>query len=292
MFCSDHVFTGEKVQLVCDAWCGTEYDFQINARLRLHLHKQVCLDKIFGRWENPRVLFCFPNRLDLLCMCLSRDLLMKPFVLVTHNSDTNIEIGKTSPCTTTYVLNHPLLIRWHAQNCGFDHPRMHPLPIGIANSEHPHGNADALCLQVHRAQEKRPTPFFSFTLHTNPEARQACKDALAEKGHVWIEPGMPYERYLEELAGHAYAFCPEGSGWDTHRLWECIHLGVVPVVLDTPFVRIVEKYLLPNSLCIIPSWSSFDPTRHEWGRFRTAANDSTLSFRTSISFMAAQIVCE
>jgi hypothetical protein len=310
---TDTFLTGEKIQMVCDAWCGTAEAFKTNPRLRHHLHKQICLEKLESseggrtgeekeraKWENPRVLFCFGNRLDLLCVCLSRNIITRPFVLVTHNSDANIHFAQQdSPCVVTYVLNHPLLIRWHAQNCGIDHPRMHPLPIGIANSMWPHGNLNSLALRSHNHRLKGAAAgaagagigdgYLGFNIHTNPKARTPCAEKLTAKGYKWHPPDLPYERYLDQLAGHVYAFCPEGNGWDTHRMWECIHLGVVPVVLDTPFVRILEKYVLPKSLCIIPSWDSFEPSRHAWKEFRTVHNDTTLRFRISNDFFAAHI---
>ena len=43
-----------------------------------------------------------------------------------------------------------------------------------------------------------------------------------------------YENLLEE---HSFVFCPEGNGPDTHRLWETLYLGKVPIVKTSSWNR-------------------------------------------------------
>lgn len=34
--------------------------------------------------------------------------------------------------------------------------------------------------------------------------------------------------------------CPRGNGWDTHRVWEALYLGVIPVLLHSPIDKVYE----------------------------------------------------
>ena len=36
-----------------------------------------------------------------------------------------------------------------------------------------------------------------------------------------------------KLSYYKFAICPEGNGVDCHRIWECIYLGVVPIIIDS-----------------------------------------------------------
>ena len=46
------------------------------------------------------------------------------------------------------------------------------------------------------------------------------------------------EEYFKELKRHKYAICPRGNGLDTHRLWECLYLDVIPIMLKSDSTNI------------------------------------------------------
>jgi hypothetical protein len=55
------------------------------------------------------------------------------------------------------------------------------------------------------------------------------------------------------MGKYKFCICPEGNGNDTHRLWECLYLHCVPIVLKTDFIMILKKNLgIP--LFILDSW--------------------------------------
>ena len=58
--------------------------------------------------------------------------------IVTHNSDHSI--------THEYLqyLNHSNINKWFCQNRETSHPKLFSIPIGIANSQWPHGDQDAI----------------------------------------------------------------------------------------------------------------------------------------------------
>lgn len=44
------------------------------------------------------------------------------------------------------------------------------------------------------------------------------------------EPILTNKEYKENLDNHLFILCPEGNGVDTHRIWESLYLGSIPVV--------------------------------------------------------------
>lgn len=174
-------------------------------------------------------------------------LLQNEFTLVSHNEDTNI--------TEAYLplLESPKLLFWHAQNVMIQHPKLGGLPIGIANSMWPHGNQDILQEVCSKGIEKTHSVFFNFSIWTNRAERTACYELLKHK-LPWQE-SQPFCPYLETLATYKYAISPPGNGIDCHRIWECIYLGVIPIVLRSTFTERVNSRF---PCILLDKWEDFN----------------------------------
>ena len=44
------------------------------------------------------------------------------------------------------------------------------------------------------------------------------------------EANLPIDNYKNNLDTYKFILCPPGNGLDTHRVWESLYLGSVPVV--------------------------------------------------------------
>jgi hypothetical protein len=219
------MISGERIQELCDVYCGLLSDFEYNPRIRIQTEKHLHLDRISEPWKNPRVIFCYTHRLDEFMQILP--FIENEFILVSHNSDGNV--------TEKYLplVQDPKLVFWHAQNVLFNHPKLGSLPIGIANSMWPHGNQEIISDVIAKNHTKTHSVFFNFSVHTNPSERIPCYEALKDR-LVW-QPTVGFQEYLETMATYKYAICPPGNGIDCHRIWECIYLGVIPILLRSPF---------------------------------------------------------
>ena len=73
---------------------------------------------------------------------------------------------------------------------------------------------------------------FVYNLNDDP-APERCdereKRDTPEYFYEKIPPAVIYDKTLESR----YALCPRGCGVDTHRFYECIYLGCVPIVVRT-----------------------------------------------------------
>lgn len=52
-------------------------------------------------------------------------------------------------------------------------------------------------------------------------------------------------RYARIASHYKFVFCPRGNGIDTHRVWESLYRGSVPVLIQTPWSSFLRELGLP-----------------------------------------------
>ena len=156
-----------------------------------------------------------------------------PFVLITHNSDFY------APRDFKNKLEDKKILVWYASNPDIPkHPKLVPIPIGLANTRWPFGNLTRLLYAYHRHRKpwaNRTTLLYAnFNLGSNPGQRQIAR-AQAEKlrNAQVVKKTISFDGYLEELGNTKFVLSPPGNGLDCHRTWEALLLGAVPIVLSS-----------------------------------------------------------
>jgi hypothetical protein len=180
------------------------------------------------------------------------------FVLVTHNSDypVDLEIARH--------LRRRRLRAWFAANVALRHAKLHPIPLGIANPHWPEGDTEALRRVRDAALPKTRLFDTSYAIETNERERRYC----VEQTGLEPPPRQPFGAYLEQLASAYFCIAPRGNGLDTHRTWEALYVGTIPVVTRSPLTDSHPD--LP--LVVLDDWSEFrgvdfspDLYRRVWG---------------------------
>ena len=160
----------------------------------------------------------------------------------------------------------PVSIRILVQNNEYDHPNVGIMPIGIRDCgsivaihrryDQKYLLEKGVSLRTTLGANARPIKcLLCFSLWTHP-SRQECYDLFAGAG---VGAGASFVYNLNDAATNAaieapaanpfekvpaalvydktlesrYALCPRGCGVDTHRFYECIYLGCVPIVIRT-----------------------------------------------------------
>ena len=166
-----------------------------------------------------------------------------PLVLVTHNSD--YPIGQSM----AGYLARPNLRLWFAANAILKHPKLIPIPLGIANAEFEHGDTTALDRVVSLGVQKSQLVEVSFSINTNPEERASCLD----KTGLGIMERLAFPDYLARLAAAYFCISPVGNGPDCHRTWEALYMRTIPIVTRSP---LTEAY--PDiPWIVIEDWSEY-----------------------------------
>ena len=249
--------SGERIQRLCDVYIGGLGDvhWSPHSPKCIHIHSILQKSNISQhylvpapkkKWNNPYTIFCCGHRLPEFQQI--QHMMQNPYILFTHNSDTNV--------TNKYIhiANHALLRVWYAQNLLFHHPKVSLIPIGIANSIWKHGDVYALEYICSSAIPVSKNFYFWFSTGTNPAARTPCRQILEKKGLRFGVYSANYTMYLKELAAHKYAICPPGNGVDSHRIWEALYLGVIPILIRSFFT---EKIAARFPCILLDTWDDF-----------------------------------
>ena len=62
--------------------------------------------------------------------------------------------------------------------------------------------------------------------------------------------------YFETLNRYKFVACPEGNGPDTHRVWEAMLLGAIPVALSNPLIEHFKALGLP--VLVMDDWQKLE----------------------------------
>jgi hypothetical protein len=177
----------------------------------------------------------------------------KKFVLIIHNSDRpfgETELGWLLPVSThIYAINTTIV-----------HPHVTTIPIGFVDRQLPFLDSFV------RPDCPRDIEIYAnFTQTTNDEKRKACIVAAQQNPLVTWKTGRTVPEYYADLCRAKFVLCPEGTGIDTHRVYEALFCGATPVVLHNSLSHLYEK--LP--VCIVNSWSDpfYVPERKRFGMY-------------------------
>ena len=213
---------------------------------------------------------------------------LEKFILITHNGDCSAEVSPPLPDN---------LVKWYACNTSttesYPTQKTEPIPIGFENTRW-HPKKRDILKRIKKEFDQNPagrsmTPFACFNPKTHPQERENLQ-YLINGGHIDANTtncvnGVNYEEYIRNLFTHRFCLCPRGNGIDTHRIWEALYCGCIPIIksygthlwLDweagtsgklsesnlSPFMQVnswidVTEEVLSKTSSIIPSFTSDD----------------------------------
>ena len=171
------------------------------------------------------------------------------------------------------LLAYPKMIRWMTKNPSICHPKLTYIPMGPKwqyQSWDFFGEDKTPILDVlHRHcttpselfySEKSKLVYVNFDVNTtmNPFYIQHtnirnvllkwCKDQGFEKS-----ASSTFEGYLKELKEYKFCMSPPGCGIDTHRAFESLMVGTIPIMISSPLNSMYEDLpvLIVNRISMI-----------------------------------------
>lgn len=176
-----------------------------------------------------------------------------PFYLLTGVAGLDV-----SPTFQQY-LDSPLIIKWIGCNL-WEHPKAFPIPIGFEENERRRGgeaegeggDQDTLrtVLATRKPFEEKINRLLVTYLGKTHATRAAVLDPLQDKDFVDYAPKLPFHEYMERINDYRFVLCPRGAGTDTHRFWEVLLAGSIPVLERNGLSHLYSQFpcILVNSL--------------------------------------------
>ena len=167
----------------------------------------------------------------------------KKFILVCQNSDREFNAQRLAQL-------RPYALHIYSINCVIQDPMVTAVPIGFGD-----WSLDFLPAHPKDPVERTIEIYSAFTTTTNPAARKPCADAMKKDPRAVIELTPYRHAFYEQLRRSKYVVCPQGEGHDTHRIYESLYFGAIPVVLSpNPLDAMYEGWPLKR----VTSWEQME----------------------------------
>lgn len=148
------------------------------------------------------------------------------FVLISHNADTNIDFTFIVPKNCK---------KWFTTNVNIVNSKIESIPIGLENNRWfiKERKKEKMENLVKQPKEMINWLYVNINVKTNPEKRAFAYEMFKDKKWAtchYGSNGSNFDQYLFNITNHPFVLCPEGNGIDTHRFWETLYMGSIPVV--------------------------------------------------------------
>ena len=188
------------------------------------------------------------------------------FILVSGDSDVSMPFEGYEE-----YINEDKLIVWFAQNLTISHHKLKHLPIGLdyhtiskPNEIHPWGagmlpvEQEVLLLDVVKNVSDLNSRLFACYVNfhfsywgiNERGDRQECIKNI-DNSICWFQPEyinrLDTWKYMSQFI---FIICPFGGGLDTHRMWEALVLGCIPIIKTSGLDPLFEDL----NVCIVQSW--------------------------------------
>tara|TARA_A100001015_G_C14999476_1_gene717756 strand:- start:413 stop:1462 length:1050 start_codon:yes stop_codon:yes gene_type:complete len=175
--------------------------------------------------KENQIIFCNNYLLENLFYSL-KNCKFKNIKLITHQTDLSINkklFRKKPNCISD----------WFSINTNYKNKNLFPIPIGLSNNYSPKNLNFYDYQNIHSIPfiKKENKVYVNFNKNTNFKKRSNLYNQFLN--NEWFdvdEPNLPLNLYIQKLNNYKYILCPEGNGVDTHRIWESLYLGSIPIV--------------------------------------------------------------
>ena len=187
-----------------------------------------------------------------------------PYILITHTG------LLSAPGEYIEFLESDKIIAWFAKNIALDHPKLHGLPIGLANRHWPHGSIEIVDAIMKKKIPKDKLLYSNFTTSTHI-SRAPVAAFFKDKLFCFHAAHKSYKGYMFDMARSKFVLSPRGAGIDCHRTWEALLVGAIPIVPGSTINDLYHK--LP--VLIVHDWSIItqDFLNEKWEQMQQSTYD-------------------
>tara|TARA_Y100000816_G_scaffold258348_1_gene213124 strand:+ start:4393 stop:5427 length:1035 start_codon:yes stop_codon:yes gene_type:complete len=220
--------------------------------------------------ENDSI-FCHSSFIKELFFHLKKIKNLNNLKLITSQSD--VQINKQ-----LYRIKPDCISEWYSINVNYKAKNLIPIPLGLANNYSPK-NIRFLDLRNNKSREKKKINriYCNFNPNTNDKERQDIFH-ISKKDKIFSfdQPSLSISEYINRIDEHKYVLAPWGNGFDTHRVWEALYLGSIPIIKR----HITYQYLDENSILFIDEYEDINkPTIENFEKRYSELNKEILNIQ-------------
>ena len=214
------------------------------------------LENLKGKRLSGSSVFCRSELLPTLIDSLQAD--ARPRVLICGNSDfdfTEIPQGLYDHFDSIVLQNSFIS----------DGEKIFTLPIGIENLSYGINGLPKNLRSMSNWNAREPRILVGPFSPTHPERvhlLEAANDSSVCK--VLSHNQLTSAQYSEYVNNYRFVAAPRGNGVDTHRFWEALYRGAVPIVKRSPWSKSLSIYGIPYAE--VDDWTANELSRvaNEW----------------------------
>ena len=184
------------------------------------------------------------------------NLLPNNIILITHNSDINIEREYKDIFRKKQIF-------WFAQNLNFKvsiKDNILPLPIGFENRNWFKNGKLSNLKKYQPSKVKNDKILCSFNPQTNPE-RIEILNYIQNSEVITFSRRSNHFNFMNSLSQCKFSICPPGNGLDTHRIWESLMVETIPIMEKSEFSSNLKFLKIP--IYELEEWSEISNLNKE-----------------------------
>ena len=174
-----------------------------------------------------------------------------PVTLLLGNSDQNHDQSHL------YLRENENVRKIFSQNLGIEADGFYPLPIGLENAwRSNHGRVFPFKILRKVNKDRKSRIMWTFSIQTNPVVRSKAAVELSRINLADRFGSISSKKHRKLLSSYCFIASPPGNGLDTHRTWEAMYLGCVPIVLRSHMTEYFEMLGLP--IWVVDAYSQIE----------------------------------
>jgi hypothetical protein len=183
------------------------------------------------------------------------------FIVVTHNGDNEVNDngvgymdGKGNYIKTDEFTVPANVIKWYATNVNTLAPWVEAIPSGLENDRwRPELRKKERMMETwQQPKDIRNLVYVDFSTTWNVGERKRIYSLL--EGKPWVtsfRDGANFERFLDNVYNHKFVVCPRGNGIATHREWETLYMGSIPIMKRD----LNNRFFTNLPICFVDDWA-------------------------------------
>lgn len=204
-------------------------------------------DKFFRSISSGDIIYVDFKDLNLF-LNFAKNIKDKKFGVLIHNLDGN-------SVNQSLVSSIPENIYIFSQNLNIENigkKNLHLIPTGLHNeNEIFYRKGVDKYIESLTNVNKLPAILCNFNYTTNPKRRLIVKEVMNLET-IHYKNFLVHKNYLGLLNNYMFVLCPEGTNLDTHRFWEVLATGSIPIVRKSNIYEFFKNLDIP--MLVIDEW--------------------------------------